>query len=533
MDLTSILSMIKSVDHVIKYLDVSESIVANPKELRRELFNLQLMLSRFQDQLENAKPYNHWSYSQGPSIRESLENLSERFKVLQDVVKNIKSKLVSTTLLEILDKASVSEVIERVCESLSIIKKRTTVFYLALEENSPVSSFKTLGSSPSRPKAAWPESVALNKSYLREPDTSMLTAELIHASGYGKLDQVEKLLNQGADVNAGDIYDGSALLTAASQGRYEIAELLINHGADVNAQNARYGTALQAAASRNHYKIAKLLLNAGADVNACGGFYGNALQAAASRNHYEIAELLLNHDADVNSRDKDCCNALHTAIGAQNYEMIKLLLNHGVNVNARDKIGESSLHYAVRTRNTWIIAMLLENGADVELNDEDGRTLLHSVSREADDTRSPLRSFRSLGPVMTQLLQKGANANTADRFNRTPLQDVVQPGHDDDIILMLLKALYQDIVKDDGDVYWEGFESYRKCEGDMSIVLTITRLNPQSHCFIAKSVADFLQEFYPIFGLKLLDWVSVICDDYQIREKNISPKRRKSDCKLL
>lgn len=50
----------------------------------------------------------------------------------------------------------------------------------------------------------------------------------------------------------------------------------------------------------------------------------------------------------------------------------------------------------------------------------------------------------------------------------------------------------------------------------MSDVLTISKSNyPQSHCYIARSVSEFLSEYYPAFGLGILNWITKVCRQCQ------------------
>lgn len=63
-----------------------------------------------------------------------------------------------------------------------------------------------------------------------------------------------------------------------------------------------------------------------------------------------------------------------------------------------------------------------------------------------------------------------------------------------------------------GSIVWEGLKTYNKCDGAISDILTISGLNcSQSHCYIARSVLEFLTEYYPTFGLHGLNWITRIC----------------------
>ena len=88
-----------------------------------------------------------------------------------------------------------------------------------------------------------------------------LGEELLSAVWDGDLAEVERLIEIGADVNAQDDYDMTALMWAANEGYTEIVELLIDAGADVNLQDEYGWTALMVAANT---EIRELLKAAGA-----------------------------------------------------------------------------------------------------------------------------------------------------------------------------------------------------------------------------------------------------------------------------
>jgi ankyrin repeat protein len=77
---------------------------------------------------------------------------------------------------------------------------------------------------------------------------------------------VEKLLEQGANVNAKDRDGETALMWAARRGHSETVKALINAGADVNVKGGRYSkTALMWAEAWDHSEIAEILKQAGAE----------------------------------------------------------------------------------------------------------------------------------------------------------------------------------------------------------------------------------------------------------------------------
>ena len=88
------------------------------------------------------------------------------------------------------------------------------------------------------------------------------------ASDYnGDLAGVSRALQQGANVNARDEYNNTALHWAAQWGHADVVKRLLEAGADIESPGSGGGlTPLAIAASHDHYEVAKTLLDHGAQV---------------------------------------------------------------------------------------------------------------------------------------------------------------------------------------------------------------------------------------------------------------------------
>jgi ankyrin repeat protein len=138
--------------------------------------------------------------------------------------------------------------------------------------------------------------------------------DLYDAIAQRHLQQVQRLLSQGADVNS--TWRGFQLLSSHDQDRRryfdappliraiqidhpEIAAALIDNGADVNTRDASGIPALMQAAQQGQTAIVKLLLERGADVHATDRHGNSVLQYNADAQHQgpallpEVHELLL------------------------------------------------------------------------------------------------------------------------------------------------------------------------------------------------------------------------------------------------
>ncbi|HTG14366.1 MAG TPA: TonB family protein [Blastocatellia bacterium] len=122
-------------------------------------------------------------------------------------------------------------------------------------------------------------------------DDTDITA-LMRAARDGEINDIEKLLKHGVDVNAMDSSGWTALIYASARGDPKSVKLLLKANADANAKDEGGYTALMAAAQYGHDSIVKLLLSGGADVNAVTNDGRTAIGLAAKSRRSQIGEIL-------------------------------------------------------------------------------------------------------------------------------------------------------------------------------------------------------------------------------------------------
>jgi ankyrin repeat protein len=111
----------------------------------------------------------------------------------------------------------------------------------------------------------------------------------------GNLERVQKLITEGADINALDRHGQTALMNATMHGNIEVVRVLLEHGAELN-NTAKYNlTALMLAVINQHREIVQLLVHAGADTQL-GGSYGQfactPIEYADRSALHEISDIL-------------------------------------------------------------------------------------------------------------------------------------------------------------------------------------------------------------------------------------------------
>jgi len=149
---------------------------------------------------------------------------------------------------------------------------------------------------------------------------------LMEAAYIGNLEEVRRLVLDGAPVDTIDAERRSPLMFAAFNGHAAVAEYLLDAGAAIDARDSAGRTALMYACSGPFGETVKLLLTRGAEVNVQGTLEGfTPLMTAAAEGLAEVVRLLLDGGADRNLEDEDGDTALTFARQNGHTEVVALL----------------------------------------------------------------------------------------------------------------------------------------------------------------------------------------------------------------
>jgi ankyrin repeat protein len=199
------------------------------------------------------------------------------------------------------------------------------------------------------------------------------------------------------------------LMIAASAGYPLEIERLIKNGADVNAKSDKGITPLVFAVANNQTKAVNLLLKSGADVNMMTPESESPLLIAVKNQNPDIAESLIRAGADVDMSDKHDATPLHYASIYGYFQLVDLLLYYEASIDNKSVEGTTPLLAAVWAGHPYVADLLIQNGANVNASDNDGYTPFMMAAYYGDTV------------IMDLLYKKGVDIYATNNSNHNAL----------------------------------------------------------------------------------------------------------------
>ncbi len=288
---------------------------------------------------------------------------------------------------------------------------------------------------------------------------------LIAAAEGGLTELALELLSGGANPNAIDSFDETALQCAAYRGHDDITRALVKFGAETdgskNGQHLLFNAAagglnwlvkacletevlidsldsrgrspLIAAARNGHVETMQLLFEAGIQINrAISSSKETPLQAAITAQQTAAAKWLIDHGGELHTymieMEMGRLTPLMNAAVMQNVEISKHLLAAGAQVSQQDPTqGNTALHHAATREKSHVTSLLLQAGAEVNTRNKAGQTPLMSAAIAGASENAAL------------LLEVGAYLNAVDKKGNIPLHKAAENGHGP-VVQLLLNA---------------------------------------------------------------------------------------------
>jgi|GEM_PF-4255434 len=187
--------------------------------------------------------------------------------------------------------------------------------------------------------------------------------KLLNAVKKNNFNKIEKLLDNGININAQDKSGKSALLIACLRGYTDIAELLLKKGANINFRDNQGNTALIIASENGNNEIIKLLINNKINIDSKNFNSDNALHKAVLNGHLDTVKILINNNADINIKNKYGNTPLILCIDNDRFDILKLLIENKADIFLRNNKNLTAYQTAI-LKNQLKSAEFLELKAD-------------------------------------------------------------------------------------------------------------------------------------------------------------------------
>ena len=218
---------------------------------------------------------------------------------------------------------------------------------------------------------------------LNRIQTIATVGQLIWAASKGDQGAIHRLIVRGFDEGAGDYDKRTPLHLAAAEGRENVVQYFLDNGAEVNPKDRWDGTPLDDAYRHGHKKVVKLL-------EAHGGVRSNSAEGenrlhdvgvddasspetdsdavveliyAASEGDVYGIQRLVARGAELDRGDYDLRTPLHLAAAEGHEHVVQYFIDQGVEVSPRDRWGGTPLGDARRHGHKRITQLLESHGA--------------------------------------------------------------------------------------------------------------------------------------------------------------------------
>ena len=189
--------------------------------------------------------------------------------------------------------------------------------------------------------------------YTKDKFRGMIEKNLFYWAKKNDINKVKEAITKLKDNNYIDnrnINGDTALIIASRAEKLEIVDLLIKNKANINLKTNNGNTALMIASNSGNLDIVDLLIKNKANINLKNNNNDNALILASRSmtSNTNIVELLINAGSELNIRGYKGATALIEATKNEYIKIVKLLIDARCNIDIKTNNGRTALMIALR-----------------------------------------------------------------------------------------------------------------------------------------------------------------------------------------
>ncbi len=272
-----------------------------------------------------------------------------------------------------------------------------------------------------------------------------------------RLELVQYLVEQGADIHARNSHARTPLHAAAEKGQSDTISYLLNQGADINSEDEDNWSAVCFAVYGGHAAASKVLIERDCDLKLGNDYFHdfdndyyfeNLFQFAAERGVTDILQPLIDRGFSeaLDKVNRNGETPIVQAAWAGHYDTVAVLLDLGANVNgnngtkrknAKDSCGDhmgsdcedseededdpfiSPLHYALNAGQNEVAKLLIERGADTS-NLDSSHDILQLISNSGETLLTSAVNCGDFDSI-SLLLERGVDVNEKNMSGETAL----------------------------------------------------------------------------------------------------------------
>ncbi len=203
-----------------------------------------------------------------------------------------------------------------------------------------------------------------------------LEYNLMIAASKGYVNEIDRLIKKGADINAATYEGATPLIFAISNKKTDAVKKLLSYNPEVNNKTLTHESPLLISVKNRSFDICESLLRAGADVDIVDHHGVSALLHSSVNGYTDIVDLLLYYDASTDIKSDEGITPLHGAIWSGFEDITDILIQNGANMEARDNDGYTPFLMAAYYGDTLIMDILHNYGVDIYTTNKSGHNAL-------------------------------------------------------------------------------------------------------------------------------------------------------------